>query len=128
MRFSLHKFTADAIGHSCAACSTLLASPALKRVELDNLLGVKQLRFDDPEQRLELLSVIGCKMLNSLHLASPALAMLSANNCCRLRVRACIPTMLLQTGIPCIVDVLVDAGATPLSRVLRGGFLFQVHT
>jgi hypothetical protein len=78
---------------ACAAISALLASPALKRAELCNLMSLKQLVLGSTEQRMELLGVSGCKMLTSLRLLSPALQALFARNCYRLQ--ACQHAILL---------------------------------
>lgn len=70
----------------CAAITALLASTTLKRAQLCNLISLKVLLLEDPEQRLEELDVTGCKMLTSLRVASPALTVLYASSCYRLQV------------------------------------------
>jgi hypothetical protein len=82
-----------AVRTACADITALLAWPSLKGAELRNLISLKQLLLDDPEQRLEELDVTGCKMLTSLRVASPALFVLGASSCYRLQVHgtSCIP-------------------------------------
>jgi hypothetical protein len=73
---------------TCAGINALLASPALKRADLCYLMSLKQLVLQDPEQRLALLYVVGCKMLTSLRVLSPALTTLAATGCHRLQANS----------------------------------------
>lgn len=80
--------TSAPVDSACAGINALLASPALKRAELCNLMSLKQLLLQDPEQRLELLYVAGCKMLTTLRVLSPSLTSLNARSCYRLQARS----------------------------------------